>query len=264
MSWHTGSFAGTAAGSLITVLDAILTLNSHWTVYDAAAGTNAKVYECRDDDENVLFYLKVDDNYTGYAILEMWEGWDAGAHTGVGVGILVTTSTYTFRLYRATGGWMISLLDHRFVYINSSYSANYIGCPRRYDASLNTPCLITETTGSSKYNPLGQIYTGGTNVVCRWLFDEAGNQTMVQGGGGAQYMAADLMKGSDGKFRFPEGVIANATSLIALGTLEGVWNGPGSTAVGLVSGDIVTIDGEDWIACGGSYSTKYYCMVKKA
>ena len=263
MSWHTGSFAGTAAGSLITVLDATLPGNAHWSVYDAAAAANAKVYECRDDDENVLFYLKVDDNYVGYAILEMWEGWDAVGHAGTGVSIVVTSSTYTFRLYRATGGWMISLLDHRFVYINSSYSANYIGCPRRYDVSLNTPCLITETTAADKNNPLGNIYSGGTKVSARWLFDEAGNQTLVVASGGAQYQVADFMKGSDGKFRFPEAVLVNATSGLALGTAEGAWNGPGTTGVGLNRGDIVTIDGEDWICCDGASGTRYLCMVKK-
>src|SRR5574343_639447 len=100
MAWDTGSFANTNAGNLITVLDAQLPANAHWEIFDAAAGTNCKVYHQENAGENSEFYVKVDDNYTGYAIIELWEGWDAGAHAGIGTNIKVPSSTYTFRINR--------------------------------------------------------------------------------------------------------------------------------------------------------------------
>ena len=79
MSWHSGTLTNTNAGSFLTILDAVLPTNSAWSIFDDAAGTNAKVY--RYSSTKITYYIKVDNNYTGYAIIELWESWDSGSHT---------------------------------------------------------------------------------------------------------------------------------------------------------------------------------------
>ncbi len=273
--WYEGVFAAQGAGTGLTdIWDAHVVENDCWSVYDAAAGANAKVYRCLDPDsaQNCDFFVLVDDNHDGYWLIQLWEGWDAGAHAGVGDHIEVSSSTYTFIGRRYTGSpWALSVLDHRIIFIEKLYwTAQYIGQPRRYDPSYNTPLILSSTGGSNMYNNLALIYNS-TQAACRFLFDEAGNQALAQGDGGQQYSSYRQVFGIDGRFHFPnEKVIAGATTGLALGTLEGVYDlGCGGSPHGTnltrqpTRGQTIEINGIDAMLFSGSYGTTVWSAVLK-
>jgi hypothetical protein len=72
MPKYTGSVSS-SAGGLITVFDTELVKHENWSIYDASAGTNAKVYRCYDEALGVEWYLWVDDNQANYAKIRVWE-----------------------------------------------------------------------------------------------------------------------------------------------------------------------------------------------
>ena len=267
--WHRGAFSSTAAGQgLAKVWDALVTLNAKWSVYDAAAGTNCKVYRCYDAAANCDFYVRVDDNYTGYWIIQLWQGWDAVGHAGTGASITVSSSTYTFVGRRPLGGFCLSVKDHRIIYIEmTSGTTQYIGQPRRYDPSLNTPLILSYSSGAIYTSALEYI-ANSTQSACRFLFDEAGNQALVRGDGGQTASDYRVLKDGRGRWHLPsEKVIAGQTTGLAVGTLEGVVslgganNGQGQNPA---RGTILHIDGEDWMVVAGVYSTYYGSAVRMA
>lgn len=80
---------GCASGPTVAPTAKFTVVN--WVIFDAAAGTNAKVYFSPGEDGTKTYYLYLEDNgaaahtdaKTGAAIL--YESWDAGAHTGSGL-----------------------------------------------------------------------------------------------------------------------------------------------------------------------------------
>jgi len=124
-------------GGLIAMLDVQLVKNDYWTIYDAEAGTNCHVYKNDSPTENSLFYLKVDDNYDEYAIIELWEGWDAVAHAGTGKS-LTKSSGGTSLLYirKAAQTYKLMLDNLRFILIQvAAVFSYYVGQPKRFDES---------------------------------------------------------------------------------------------------------------------------------
>ncbi len=269
MSWHNGTWAATTAGlGISTIWDGLVVANAHWSVHDAAAGTNEKVYKCEDVAENILFYVRVKDNQAGYWEVELWEGWDAGAHAGVGVGIAVSSSTYSFRARRPVGPWYLSVLDHRIIYIDGkNWQGQYIGAPRRYDRSRNIVLIMSPSTGTSYYNCL-TYWTGASTVAAsRFLFDEQHGPSLVQGDGGAGHSSYRQIMGVDGNLRFAgEFPVSGKNSGLAVGTLEGVADLGAGTSLNFspAAGETVTIDGVDWLIFSGTYETKVWCAVRKA
>lgn len=258
MAWETGTFINTDAGNLITVFDVDLVANDKWSVFDAAAGTNCKVYRCYDAAENVDFYVKVDDNYDGYAIIELWEGWNAGTHTGIGSS-LTTPNGYEMQIYRPTGGWLMSIRNHRFIFINSTYCGTYIGQLVRYDTTKNMPVYIGSLAVIDR-NSMG--YINSANIAAWWtLFDEIGSQNVIMAY--AYNDTSKFTKTITGTFLVFESPVYNNISKLIMGLLEGVVH-MYSTPNGLANGDIISINGMDWIAIGGTYSTGYWNLVEKA
>lgn len=248
MAWIEESVASAAAGAMITLLDTVLVQNSHWEIYDAAAAANCKVYRCHDDVVNCDFYLKVDDNYADYCICELWEGWDAGAHAGTGLNKKVFSATSTFDWIKTTGTWEISLHDFYFILINPAYCGYFCGRPSLYDESKNIVMIISDSSAHAGRNQLSE-YANGTNGGWAFLFDEAGNQTNAAGGGGGAVTNPTNRSILDiaGGYRVWEDPIRNMTTSLVVGTLPGVCN-LGAEANGLLNGDIVTVDGADWLA----------------
>ena len=261
--WIEGTFASTAEGSLIAVLDAVLIGNPNWAISDAAAGTNCKVYECDDPVTGAKFYLKVDDNYVAYAILELWEGWDAVGHVGVGASKKETGGGYIFWWMRPVGFWKISLHDNYFTFINATYCGHFCGRPTLYNAALNIVLITAES-----------LYSIGCNSLCRYtndyysgwgfLFDEAGNQTNARGAGGGSATSPEYrnIKGIDGKYHVNEEPVANVNTQLVVGTLPGISNG-GNYDNGLENGDTVTIGGVDWMAIKGRGVAVFLSLVRK-
>lgn len=262
MAWIEGTFSSTAAGELLAVLDVKLVLNAKWTIFDVAAGVNCKVYKCVDAVTGALFYLKVDDNYVAYAVLELWEGWNATTHVGIGASKKGTDAMNLFWWLRPLGFWKLSLHDNYFTFINSNYSGNFCGRPALYNAALNVVLITAES-----------IYAAGWNSLCRYandgyggwgfLFDEAGGQTNARGGGGGSYNSPEYrdIKGIDGKYHIIEEPVSNFNTRLVVGTLPGIANG-GNYDNGLANGDTVTIGGVDWMAIGAA-PTPYVSLVRK-
>ena len=247
MAWSTGTYSSTAAGTFFAILDVYLVANSHWTIYDAAVALNVKAYECRDDDINCLFYLRITDSSVS-PVIELWEGWNATTHVGVGAYRKFPTTAYTFRIPKVLGGWSISVHDHHFIFTNASWHQHFVGRPALYDESKNIVLFIGSANGPSQ-NPLAYYQTGADVNGAWWcfLFDENGNQTNAMNGegGGTQYPTYKYIKGIDGKYHFHESTVRNRTTGKLVGYLPGVAS-LGDIASGLVSGDIITVDSIDW------------------
>lgn len=273
MAWNTGTLSSTAAGSLITVLDTYLTVNAHWTCYDAAAGTNCKVYKC--DCSPTLFYMKVDDNYTAYALIELWQGWDADAHAGTGQRLYYGyAAANVLYIPRPVGGYVLSVGDTHLKFINSKYSPTYIGGINANDLSKN----IVVWVGMQYYNSYTTYHNGlafvyatsssGNYPVMKTLFDEANNMSLC-GYIGAyvdtltnHYIKNKYIVGIDGKYRSEESRIFNNVTKTDIGQLIGVIN-IGDQSNGLVNWATVSIDGVDWAAINGD-ALGYWALVKKA
>lgn len=267
--WITGNWASVAAGAMINFMDTrVVGNNAHWTIHDADAGTNAKVYKCEDAPNNCLFYVLVSDNQADFAAIQLWAGWNAVTHVGVGQSIVEFGSGQVFRVRRYIGAWALSLLDRRLIYIDMVNGTTwYCGQPRRFDESKNIVLAVVESTGTTRYNNLA-FFTNNTSGGCRFLFDESGNRPYGSLDGGPSNSTSRLFKDHLGMLRFPgEAVIAGVTSGLSVGTLEGVIDGGGFSSpnnVGPSLGETVEIDGTDWVWITGSSSTKYWSLVRKA
>ena len=249
MAWHTGSWGALAAGQFHSILDTYLCANSHWTLYDPAAEANIKVYECRDDDIGCLFYVSIYDGSSAAMVVQIWEGWNATTHAGVGVSRKWPTTAYTFRISKAVGGWSLSAHDHHFIFISANWFGHFVGRPALYDESKNI-VLFCGSANTPSQNPLSYSQTGADANGAWWcfLFDENGSQTNAMNGegSGVSYAQTKYIKGIDGKYHFQESTVKNRTTGKLVGYLPGVAS-LGILSSGLVSGDIITVDGVDWI-----------------
>lgn len=258
MSWHTGSISA-ATGALIGVLDAVLVLNSHWSIFDAAAGTNAKVYKCEDADDDTLFYLYVDDNVsTDYGRVKLYETWDADAHTGTG-----GTGFASWR--HKNGTYNISLDDTQVIYIDTDGTQAQGGLAARVkvvDPTIpQVVALMGDVTTWTQY----LAFTGGdpAYVVKVLLRGPTGVSTEVFHWVGLTYSGGwygDTTRYSldvNGHAWFNKGWIYRGSRL--LGFIEGVIP-LGSTAT-YGHGDIISIGGEDWVVLKGN--TNGYALIKK-
>jgi hypothetical protein len=260
MAWYEGTMLTNGAGELLTVLDAKLPINPRWSIYDAAAGTNCKVYRNYDAGANVDYCVKVDDNYAGYAIVELWEGWNPATHVGVGSSYTLH-GTYTLRIFKVAGGWGLSVRDHRFIYCEfSTYSAVYVGQLKRFDLTKNMPCIICNDSGGSTQNPLGRA-DQANNTVWRSLFDELANVGREIRPNAYYNPSLPIfhLKTIAGTYLVTEHPVFNAITGNLMGVIEGVtWMH--CNADGLSNGDIITVAGIDWIFMGKGGA---YCLVEK-
>jgi len=260
MAWYSGTHT-VSAGSLLTILDTYLVANSCWSVYDANAGTNCKVYRNQDSDNNIDYFVKVDDNYSDHAIIELWEYWDSGTHTGSGLSITMINN-YVVQLWRHTGSWGLAVSDHRFIFVNyPKFQGFYVGMPLRFDTTLNCPILIA-TSSSSWYNPLG--YTNsGSNGQWATMQCENGTFSILQS---LYYNFNDRHpKTCAGTYIVYDSPIYSIDTKKLLGKLEGVahYYLCNSQASGMTNGDIIQVGGIEWVLLGGATSAKYWCAVKK-
>jgi len=253
MAWNEGTMSQ-SAGVLLSVLDTYLVANDYWSVYDASAGTNAKVYRNYDASANVDYYVKVDDNYANYAKIELWEGWDSGSHLGTGNSL--TSDLY---IIKPNGGYGIAVSDHRFIFVKlTAGQASYVGQLRRFDASKNMPTAIVNNATSTPSNPLGYYnYIGHAKWVC--LFDETGSvgREIYPRSGNANRQ--ELVTIASTVILFETLVINNITYRV-MGQLEGVCRYYTASG-GLTNGQTVSLNGYEWLVVDdGSRG----CLIKKA
>lgn len=268
MAWYGGNHTSSAAGTLITILDEYLPENPFWSIFDASAGTNCKVYKCEDANVNCLFYVKVNDNFSGYALIELWEDWDDTGHAGVGRSRTLFSSTYTFVINRYTtigsNGWFLSVQDHHFKYIScyTYWTGTYIGRPRLFDESKNVVIFCGQAYGgSNNYNPLA-YFANNADGGLAFLFDASYGGTSLGGmTAGASSSITRYAWTPHGDAFGEEVMIRNTTSndFVCAGCLEGVINA-GAYIIG--SGRIYDIEGTKWIGVVGN--SGYGCLVRMA
>ena len=258
MSVYSGSIAS-AAGSMISVLDTELVKNSNWSIYDASAGTNAKTYECKNEDNDVLFYLNVQDNQSDYSIVQMWEGWNATSHAGTGA----RTGTVYWR--HDVGSYYILLHNYDFIYIHYTTSTTY---------RVNWAGRMTEIqTGERYYSLIGhpEYYLNTANSCAgpgsysswRLLKDQTGapnlSLNIFQGGG---WMTNNyILDDNDVAHLFlpfvfyTQIVFAYIEYFIPLGF---------PSLLEFAGGDIITVESEDWKVCqyGTGSGSSSFCLVR--
>jgi len=260
---YTSGVATTAVGDLLAILDVDLIANDCWSIYDAAAGVNAKVYRCLDVTANVDFYVYVDDNIgTVYANFELWEGWDAVGHAGVGQSV-TTINASAMVIRKDAGGYGMCISDHRFIHIDYvRYVATYIGQLVRFDTSKNMPiCISSGDPSGVLINPIGH-YNSGANGQWGCLFDESGTVRNLNPVGFTSASGLKL-KTISGGYWIPEVAVYNNTTKLIMGTLEGVGGRTYNQANGLVNADIVTVDTVEWVCLAGD-TILYHCLVRKS
>ena len=256
MAWNTGTMSQ-LAGALLSILDTYLVANDYWSIYDASAGTNAKVYRNYDASASIDYYVKIDDNYADYAIVELWEGWDSGSHSGTG-NSLTQINGNTMYIQKPSGGYGIAVSNHRFIFVElAAGKGYYIGQLKRFDTSKNMPIAIVATSSTFAYNPLG-YYNSGANVGWACLFDENGNSGTILASRADTSGYQSLLTIASTVMIF-ETPILNINTKKVMGQLEGVCKY--YNAGNLTNGQTVSLDGYEWLVVdNGSQG----CLIKKA
>jgi hypothetical protein len=208
---------------------------------------NTTVYRCYDATENCDFYVRVDDNHYGLSVIELWEGWDAVTHVGIGASLKSVGTSLFLQMTYGAGGYGISVRDHCFVW--KDYVGNngaFVGQPERYDTSKN----IVVYCGPGMTPGINALGIPGAVVANAWgtLFDEVGNKVSVgfSGSGGG---ATNGVKTIGGEVVLAENELTNITTSMVLGRMSGVASYGAAASAGIITGDTVVIDGVTWEAC---------------
>jgi len=250
---------GNAAGDRLADLwDAIVCSNAKWSVFDAAAGANAKTYRCNDVANNVDFYVYVDDNQDIFSILQLWEDWDEVGHAGVG-DTLSDVAGDPFRVY-VRGGVHVCVSDHR-VLLGGNYGCQsyYIGQPIRFDTTKNMPFYIGSTTPASWFGPLGYYEVAG-EIAWRTLWDHLGN-VGKKIWPLAPYSGRKYVRTCRGTYVFEDTVVYTDGELVCLGYLDGVCH-LFNALQGFKNGEVYTCEDADWLMLGGTGGTKYWSALR--
>ena len=263
MAWYEGTMTN-AAGELINILSDKLPNNENWEIVDTP-NTNEKVYGHKYNG-NRDFCVYVKDNQADFAIIEIWDDWDAESHAGVGNALIHPSGTLILRIRKTVTQWGLRLTDNCFVFINKANGwGYYVGHPKRFDTNRVQPIFAGHTSGSSQLysvNPLGGInglsYTWGYYGVW-WgvLYDSAGGVCkgcMPMGADGSTnpnynsgYYGWWPLKTTANNYYVIESVVADYQSpWLAFGMLDGVFSGfCGNVAIS--NGDVINVEGTSWL-----------------
>lgn len=278
MSWIE-SYQTDAAGQLKAFLDNVITNYGKegdygWEIYDNDAGTNIGVYRCKPDD-NSSFILVVKDNQADYATIEYWDGWDTTNHVGTGNRMTYgNASSYTLRIRKATGVWAAAINKSRIIIaLKASGFAYYLGYPRRYNETKDTPLFVghdanTSVTGYN-YNPLGGAYFVGSSssVGIAWRFFRDVNGNINKQAASLSSTASSSVdhlpkrdnKTTTGRLVVFEDTIQQWDSPYSLiGVLDGVMCLSKSSIID--NGDTIVVEDDTWLAVRSTLT----CLVRMA
>ena len=277
MAW-VSQYKTNIAGALKAFLDDIITNYGQengygWSIYDNNAGTNIGVYKCQPNSGS-SFILVVKDNQIDYATIEYWEGWDAVNHIGVGNSMTYgVNSTYTLRIRKATGAFNASINKRRIVLAVMGLGfAYYLGYPRRFDETKDTPCFIGHDSATSQtnyaYNPLGgPYYSSLPGEDWRWFKNSLGaiNQALaVTGFVSGSYNVFprfETWTTTGQHYIFESSVQEDGSPYKLIGILDGVMC-VGNCPSGRANGDTIIVGQDVWlVVVGGGYTT---CFIKEA
>jgi len=225
------------AGGIITLFDSVLVTDANWSIYDASAGTNAKVYLCTGA---VTFYLWIGDNQTDYFNVRIWQTWDSGTHTGSG------WNTASLQFPKHLTNNHIFLNGYRFIWViyNESYSfVNYCGEIERINTG-NTYCVVTGVIAYPTYYSC--LHMSGWWIEWRLGRSDAGTANCAAGclGGFGPFLYTEDMEGINHTIK--TGVFYSETNYYFIGYLKGIKLF-GGTFMKLVQGEKICINGSEWI-----------------
>ena len=278
MAWIT-EYRGAGAGQLKAFLDSIITNYGQeggygWSIADAEAGDNIGVYKCQPDDAS-SFVLVVKDNQADYATIEYWEGWDAVAHAGTGLSMTYGVSAnYTLRVRKITGIFAAAINKGRIVLCMLAAGLGYyLGYPKRFDESRNTPLFIGGNSYASgtAYSqcPLCSADGAAANnsIDWRWFKDSVGNVNKQAASWGAwlssiSYYGRWEVWTTTGKMCIQETMVQEGDSPYKLiGVLDGVM-GCAKSPSGRANGDTIIVGDDVWLVLVGANNTTAF--VKEA
>jgi len=278
MAWIT-EYRGAGAGQLKAFLDSIITNYGQeggygWSIADAEAGDNIGVYKCQPDDAS-SFVLVVKDNQADYATIEYWEGWDAVAHAGTGLSMTYGfNDNYTLRVRKVVGVYGAAINKQRIVLCMLAAGLGYyLGYPRRFDESKNTPLFIgtNANTSGTGYPQCSLCSADGaaTNYAIdwRWFKDSVGNVNKVAASWGAalgsiNYYGRWETWTTIGKLCIQETMVQEGEAPFKLiGVLDGVM-GCAKSPSGRANGDTIIVGDEVWLVLVGANNTT--ALVKEA
>lgn len=264
------SYVGLASATSVTLTFTPNTL-FNGTVDDVSvvqycAANHSKVYHCQGTSGiNCDFYVKVENEHTNFAVIELWEGWDVSTHTGVGSSATVMdgSALYIFKFWIRSGAYKISLHDNSFTFITSNYHGYFVGRPDLYDDTKNVVMIVHGGVTEADPNPLS-YWQNSSGAGWHFLFDGDGNNCDAGYALGSYSTSNQRFKGIDGKYYCFEAPVHSSTTGLVQGVIPG-YVYVGNYTNGFLNGDLVTIDGVDWIAIFGTPggATAAYGLVRK-
>lgn len=223
------------------------------SVVQYCAAGHCKVYHCMGTSGvNCDFYMKAENEHHGFSAIELWQGWDVSTHTGVGQSAKAQdgSALYLFRIWARAGAYKFSLHDNYFWFIDTTYHANFVGRPDLYDNTKNIVLIIHGGITESDPNP-ASFPQNSSGPGWHFLFDSDGNSKDGQSGYVDTLLNTARWKGIDGKYHVHECPLVCSNNLLVAGVLPG-YAFLGMESSGLSNGDLVTIEGVDWFALGGT------------
>ena len=279
MAWIS-QYNTNAAGKLKNFLDDIITnyglQNGYgWSIKDNNAGTNIGVYQCQ-PDANSKFILVVKDDQSDYATIEYWEDWDSVNHVGVGNSMTYgSDSSKTLRIRKATGIFNASIKPYpgRIVLsIMAIGSAYYLGYPRRFDETKNTPVFIGHNSYTSGIgyndNPLADQISASNTHYPEWRFfkDSVGNLNKICASFGSPPSDSsarsrkDTLTTNGQHYIIETPVQEDASPFKMIGILDGVMC-KSNCPSGLANGDTIIVGNDVWLAVIGQNNST--CLIKE-
>lgn len=247
----------------------------NWTIYDDAAGTNAKVYKSIGEDGTSTILLWVSDNGTEYtnascAGYRLYESWDAGAHTGIAPTPTVaqmapgacfrksatadgTARNVYFQVNRdrLAGGTIAGEAGGA-----THCQAQYVGKFTSYVTgdAFNQVMIGADSLGAS--NPIGFASAAPANSLAGHYFQRAytGSGGSTAAGATPNCMAHQTVTTWFAFPNAPDGSVLS-TAIVMLepagpfvrGELTGVLGLPIVSAAAIVNGDIFTLNGVKYV-----------------
>ena len=255
--FFSGTFPSADPGVLISVLDSCFSGHANWSVYDSAAGTNCKVYRCYVASSEIDFYLYVDNNYSGYAVIEMWDGWDSVTHTGIGYRLyyMGATTTYLLRIWVYNGvEWRLTLTDRNFHFGHNHSHYFFGGLDEMFGNNYCTWPILLALRGTSTglYNPVGYGSASTANCDCLFFLNHEGR---FRCGGWLNSQSAGVQINDIVGFQ-DKTIVYDYESKKAVGKIHNCvsFGNQSSSERILQDGDTVVVSGETWLCFKQSVS----------
>ena len=111
------------------VLDAIeaFITTKGWDLFDAAAGTNTRMYRALNADQTTYKYMSVDIGNSSYLVNEVYEDWDATAHSGTNMAYTSNVTSESQRLSLQYSGYVYVFATARWCIFQTRLNDGFIG-----------------------------------------------------------------------------------------------------------------------------------------